>query len=326
MRRPRSLGAIPHNVLGGLHDLLLGTTAGKHLFQASAGQAAEPRWGQILGLASVLLILLGLPAGLWAMRKTVRRSPLLLVFFVSAILYPVTLIPRLTQAGTEVSNRAAEFVFFGVAAAVAGSLFVLRLAPAQYTFGGLRVVPRILTRMLVTTGMTIVFIGGFIVSWAPWSRLPGPYVPAAGDRSFSQQGVAAAEWARDHLARNSRIATDETDGVLMGSYGGLAPQGGLIDGLHVSTLFFSPTFGDGSRRIIMADKLQYLVVDNRLAGVRPLRGFYFERDEPNAYAHFNPLSRIALQKFNRPSLGRIYDNGDIVIYSTGALVERDGGS
>jgi hypothetical protein len=321
----QELGAIPHKVLGGLHDLLLGSSGGKHLFQASAGQAAEPRWGQVLGFASVLLILLALPVGIWAMRGAARRSSFMLVLGAAAVLYPVSLVPRLTQGGTETSARAAEFLFFGVAAAVAGSLLLLRLGPPR----GSSMLPSMrqrVTRALVTVGMTVVFIGGFIVSWAPWSRLPGPYLPAAGDKSVAAQGVAAAVWARGHLPAGSRIATDETDAILMGAYGGLEPQGGLIDRLQVSAMFFSPTFGSDSRRIIRGDKLEYVVVDKRLAGVLPLRGFYFEADEPNAYAHVKPLSRVALEKFNRSSLARIYDNGDIVIYDTRALFQQDGGS
>lgn len=319
------LGAIPHQVLGGLHDLVLGSLGGKHLFQASAGQAAEPRWGQVLGFASVLLILLALPVGIWALRGAARRSSFMLVLGAAAVLYPVSLVPRLTQGGTETSARAAEFVFFGVAAVVAGSLLLFRLGPPR----GSSMLPSIrqrVTRALVTVGMTVVFIGGFIVSWAPWSRLPGPYLPAAGDQSVGAQGVAAAVWARDHLPPESRIATDETDATLMGAYGELDPQGGLIDGLRVSSLFFSPTFGSDSRRIIRRDKLEYIVVDKRLAGVLPLRGFYFEADEPNAYAHFKPLSRVALEKFNNSSLAQIYDNGDIAIYDTRALLEQEGGS
>lgn len=321
----RELGAIPHEVFGGLRDLLLGSSGGKHLFQASAGQAAEPLWAQVLGFASVLLVLLALPVGIWAMRGAARRSSFMLVLGAAAVLYPVSLVPRLTQGGTETSARAAEFVFFGVAAAVAGSLLFLRLGPS----GGSLQSPaasRRVTRALVTVGLTVVFIGGFIVGWAPWSRLSGPYLPAAGDRSVGAQGVAAAVWARGHLPVGSRIATDETDALLMGAYGGLEPQGGLIEGLHVSSLFFSPTFGSNSRRIITGDKLKYIVIDKRLARGLPLRGFYFEADETNAHSNFKPLSRVALEKFNRSSLARIYDNGDVVIYDTRALFQQGGGS
>ncbi len=318
------LGAIPHQVLAGLHDLLLGSTGGKALFQASAGQGAEPLWGQIFGFASVVLVLLALPVGLWAMRRAAKRSPLLLVFLLSAVLYPVSLIPRLTQGGTETSNRAAEFVFFGVAAAVAGCLWLICRSSAERSRKGRSLQP--LARSFAMTGMTVVFIGGFIVNWAPWSRLPGPFLPAAGDRSFAQEGVAAAMWARDHLVSGSRIATDESDAVLMGSYGDLDPERGVIDGLPVPSLFLSRTFGKKSRRIIVADDLQYIIVDKRLAGVLPLRGFYFEADEPNAFAHFKPLPRAALEKFDHSTLTRIYDSGNIVIYDTEQLMNGARGS
>jgi hypothetical protein len=316
----QELGAIPGKVISGLHALTLGNPGGKHLFQASAGQAAEPRWGQALGFASVALVLLALPVGLWALRKLARRSPLVLVLCVAAIAYPVSLVPRLTQSGTETSDRAAEFLFFGVAAVAAAGQQYLRTS--SHRAGPLR---SLLIRTPITLAMTVVFVGGFIVSWAPWSRLPGPFIPAAGEQSISQQGVAAATWARRHLPANSRLATDETDAVLMGSYGGLAPQQGVIDGLPVPTLFFARSFDSDSRRIIAADELRYIVVDNRLSGVRPLRGFYFESDEPGAYAHFRPLPLSALRKFDRPPLGRIYDNGSITIYDAHGLVDEGAG-
>ena len=74
-----------------------------------------------------------IPLGLWRTWRTPDSSPLWRALALVALLYPVTLGLRLTQAGTETSQRASEFVFVGLAF-VAG-LLIGELPPAGRACG-----------------------------------------------------------------------------------------------------------------------------------------------------------------------------------------------
>jgi hypothetical protein len=52
-----------------------------------------------------------------------------------------------------------------------------------------------------------------------------------------------------------------------------------------------------------------------------LLGYYYEQGETGAYKHTVPLSLQALAKFNDiPQIDRVFDNGNIVIYDVGGLI------
>jgi hypothetical protein len=54
----------------------------------------------------------------------------------------------------------------------------------------------------------------------------------------------------------------------------------------------------------------------RMTASLPVAGIYIELAEPNANRHIAPIARQALTKFeNQPSLNRIYDSGNIIIYA-----------
>ena len=95
--------------------------------------------------------------------------------------------------------------------------------------------------------------------------------------------MAAANWAGQQLPNQGRVLTDRSTGMLMSAYGRQDLDSGLANGYPVSQVFFSPVLGEAELQAISYDKVEYLVVDKRLASGLPANGAYFEPKEPEAY-------------------------------------------
>jgi len=299
--------------------LISGGASGKVPFRSTTGQF-DPLWERVVGFAAVGLILLELPRGARQIWHRYRMQPIALVLAVAALGYPASLALRLSRAGTETSNRASEFLFVGIGFVLAVGVAGSDLAWSSRFSAMLSSSDTRLFTVMFAVGAVIVSIGGVVIGWAPYARLPGPYIVAADPRSISLQGVAAAQWVRAQLTPGNFIATDETNAQLLGSYGRQTPQAGAIDGQPVSTLFFSPMFGEPEQEIIRGDKIRYVVSDYRLSGALPLIGTYYDRNEPDAYQHTTPITHAVLAKFDDVrGIDRVFDSGDIVMYDVGAL-------
>jgi hypothetical protein len=297
---------------GGLSELIrliAGEVTARQLFRDTTGQV-PPLWEQLASSASVGLILLGLPFGLLQLWRRHRADALALALAGAALTYPASLALRLTNRGAETSNRASEFLFVAIAFVLA--LGVVELWPANGP--GWR-------RPAVFTGWaTVIFAGGTILGWAPWARLPGPYLVAADTRSVESQGLIAAEWARASLGPGNRITADRTNRLLMGSYGEQRPVTSYGDSVDVPTLYTSPEFGPAEQTILQEGGIHYIVVDGRLTTALPMVGAYFEDGEEGSHRYSTPLDQEALWKFDRlQKVSRLFDSGDISIYDVGAL-------
>lgn len=302
------LGGVFTEAINALFHLVFGGSGTKTLFRAGTGQV-DPLIVRLLGLAAVGVLALVIPLGVWRIWRSYRGSALALSLGTVALLYPFTLVPRLTQAGSEISQRASEFVFAGIGFAAA--VFVVHV-----TENSARTRARVYA--LVATGLAgLVFVGGVILGESPVSRQPGRFEVGAEGRSISPQGVSAASFAATHLPPNSRVLVDGPNGLLLGSYGGLEPVIGGIDGIPVTEVFFSERFNARARKVIAHDAIDYVVVDRRLSHSLPVDGYYYNREEPLANERLKPISAVSLRKFNYlPGVDRIYDNGPIVIYDT----------
>lgn len=308
------LGGVFASAASSAFDLVFGGSGAKTLFKAGTGEV-DPLLIRLLGLASVGILVLVIPLGAWRVWRSQRRRPLSLALAIVALLYPVTLVPRLTQAGSEISQRASEFVFVGVGF-VAALLFVHLTASSSRLRTGLAA--------LVATALAgLVFVGGVILGSSPVTRQPGPFEVGASSRSIGPQGLAAARFAAAYLPRDSRILVDAPNGLLLGSYGHLDPVLGSIRDIPVTRVFFSRRFDAAVRTVIVRDAIDYVVVDRRLSTALPVDGHYYERGEPGAFERTEPVSRAALRKFERvPGVGKVFDNGPIVIYDTAGLGMR----
>ncbi|MEO8461984.1 MAG: hypothetical protein ABI555_02125 [Chloroflexota bacterium] len=293
--------------------LLLGDMAARQLFAPVQG-ALAPAWEQVVGYSAVILLLIALPLGLWRVWRDHRRRPIAVVLAIVALSYPATLALRLTQAGGEEASRSSTFVFLGLG-------FVVALAVAEPWSIGRRW-RRSVTPVLAAAAM-VVFVGGVIIGTPRWSRLPGPYLPAADTRSIGPESIDAALWARNELGPGKRIVADRVDRVLMGSYGGQTPVTNYGDEVQTFRLFFTPSFSSADLAILKAGEVQFLVVDRRLAGIKPLTKFYFENGEPTRIEHQTILLTLAgLTKFAQvPGVSVVFDSGNIQVYDVRTLTQ-----
>lgn len=298
------------NLIAGVREvgaLIAGEAKPKQLFRSDAGQVA-PLWERLTGFASVGLILLGLPAGLLGVWRRFRADAGAVALAIAALAYPVSLGLRLTPSGAELSNRFSEFVFVPLG-------FVLAVGIVEF---GLRGRAKGIRRLSIASGAAVILMGGVIVGWPPWDRLPGPFLVDDDSRSIGPQGVAAAEWARDVLGPGNRVAADRTNARLMGSYGEQRVVTHLYDGVDVSGIFLASRMGPSEEAILRQGNIRYIVVDRRLGDALPQDGAYFEVDGP----YKRPINPAALAKFDRLSdVSRVYDGGNIVIYDVGALTD-----
>lgn len=308
------LGSVFANAISALFHLVFGGGGTKTLFKAGTGQV-DPLIVRVLGLASVGVLALVIPLGVWRVWRDRRTSTLAISLAAVGLLYPFTLVPRLTAAGSEISQRASEFVFVGIG-------FVAAILFLHLTESLGRQRSRLLA--LLATGLTgLVFVGGVILGESPVTRQPGRFEVGAESRSISPQGVAAARFAYEHLPHDSRILVDGPNGLLLGSYGELDPVIGSIRGIPITEVFFSKRFNRKDRIVVFHDAIDYIVVDRRLGHSLPVDGYYYDRDEPRAGERTNAISSASLRKFNAvPSINRIYDNGPIVIYDTAGVRSR----
>lgn len=297
------LSPVLGGALGDFFRLLAGEGTARELFRY-AGQVA-PAWEQLTGYASVALVLLGLPFGLWRILRYHRRDPVAVALALAALAYPASLALRLTALGAETANRASEFVFLGIG-------FVLAIAVTEVrAIKWSRFAPALLAGLVTT-----VFVGGLIIGWARWARLPGPYLVAADPRSVERQGIEVAGWAREYLGPGNRFVSDRTNRLLLGTYGGQRPVTGYGDLVDTKTLILSPRLGPAEERVARLGNVRYVLADSRLSTSLPLGGVYVERGELSIVgAHRVPLSEERLGKFDgEPSISRIFDSGNIRIY------------
>jgi len=163
------LGPVATEAAESLWNLISGSAGAKAPFTAAQGYS-DPLYIKALGIASVVLLLVALPWALYATWRRRGRHPALSMLALAALIYPATLVLRLTLAGTETSNRASEFVFLGLAATI-GVCF-LRWLAVPIDSGAARV----RVRLAATAVACVVVLGGITVGQSSTTLLPGSYV------------------------------------------------------------------------------------------------------------------------------------------------------
>lgn len=303
-------------VLGGavteLFRVINGEEGTRQLFRGAASVA--PLWEQLLGFGAVGLILLGIPFGLYRMVRGDRDRVLMLTIALAAVAYPATLALRLTTAGAETAQRASEFLFPGIGAVLGIAVveLFLRGQPGRARYAA----------TLAAAG--VIFVGGLIVGWPTWARLPGPYLVGADTRSIEREGVRTAGWFLDELGPGNRIVADRTNRLLVGSYGLQRPVTGYGDLLDTKTLILSPQLGEAERAVARQGDVRYVVIDRRLSTAVPATGIYVERGELRTLGGIRrePLGADRLAKYDGvPGISRVYDSGSIQLYDIGAWVD-----
>lgn len=294
-------------------NLLFGGSAPKHLFTAP-GVPPTPVVERAIAYGSVALALLALPFGLLRFRR--QLTPLRVTLAIAALMYIPSLPLRLTQSGTEISNRASEFVYVGIAFLAALAMTTDWRLWRPYPRGW----PRYISTTTVAVLAGVMFAGGIVIGWARYLRVPGPYLVVADERSVEPEGIAAAQWANRHLAPQNRILVDRANGLLMGSIGRQDPVGGDFSGHSVPAVLTAPKFDQSVYYVLRNDRIGYVVVDRRLATALPLVGVYVESDEPGAYEHTRPPTVAALLKYRGICpISLQFDSGNLFVFDTSTL-------
>jgi hypothetical protein len=329
--------------LGGAIDQVLELIAGdegsRELFRSATG-AAAPAWEQVVGYGSVAVMVVALPIALPLVWGRWRSSPLVLTLALISLLYPVSLVARLTVRGAELAARSAEFIFVGGAFVTAlAALAVLdtvsgRMPPDGWRSGFVAwlvahvhmAAPRArrIATGTVMTALIVLFMGGAVLGIAPWARLPGPYLVSADPRSISLQGIHAASWTLGALGPGSRFLSDRTNRTLLATYGRQHPISAAGDKVNVRSAYFDTTLTADDLDALTRAGVEYVIADHRLPTSVPYVGVYVERGEQFSMgAWTEPMPAAALQKWRAlPGSDPVYDNGALEIVDIRRLTGR----
>jgi hypothetical protein len=163
----------------------------------------------------------------------------------------------------------------------------------------------------------MLFLGGVVVLWPPYGRLPGRYLPGADVRSISAQGIRAAEWLEAHYGPGQRVLTDRSNAQIVAAYAEATPVEGNIGANPVARVFTSSVFDGLDRHLIQSTHVRFILVDTRLSSGLPVRGFYYAQNELPGSGWAQPIPLSVLTKFARaPGLSLVYNSGPVQIYDT----------
>jgi hypothetical protein len=290
-----------------LEQIITGSSIARPLFTSSVQVA--PVWDRLIMTGSVVLVTFSLPFGLLILQRQYRDHALAITFGIASLLYPLTQAFRFTSLGTEITDRAAAFLFLPIAYVL--TMLLTHFWPTR------RLNQK--TISLITGLILMIFVGGVIVGTGPnLSAAPGPYMVVADARSIEPEGIKDAMWSLSYLGQDKRVATDRINQMLMSTYGHQRIVTNLDDKVDVSPLFSSAQFDTTDIAILRHGQIHYLAVDTRISTALPLEGTYFVNDRPTKI-----ISRDALIKFDAViKINRLFDSGDIIIYDTGAFINK----
>jgi glucosyl-dolichyl phosphate glucuronosyltransferase len=302
-------------VFGQLGQIATGHAPPRQFF--TSGGHVGPLGERLTAVAAVGIILAALPVSLWVAWRSQRRSALGVLLVFLALLYPPSLALRVGPGGPEASSRLSDFLFIGVG-------LVLAMGVAGFWQ---EIATRVRPAVFVGAVTSIIFVGGVILGLGGFARLPGPYLVEGGPRAIEPESQAVASWVLAANGPGNRVATDRSNGLLVGSYGQQHPVNGLADGVGVWPIFYPDRWNGGVDAVLLRGGIRYLITDLRLTTDTPYDGVYFESGEQIPKDGY-PLHVAALTKFDgRHGVSRVYDSGDIQVYDVGPVVDalRAGG-
>jgi hypothetical protein len=304
------LGPYVGNTLNQLKLILANEGVSRQLFHDSSG-FVEPLWERVTAFTSVALISIGLLFGLFQILLRYRTNALALALAIGAIAYPFSQLIRVSSSGATLGARIVPYLFAAVA-------FVLAVGITRI-YSSRTVNWR--NSITVLAAIIIIFIGGWVTGSSPlWSRLPGPFLVSADQRSMNPESITAAEWAFTYLGPGHRMIGDRDNMVLMATLGYQWDVTSVNQHILISKVFFTTDFGAGVKTTLGQGNIQYIVVDNRLSTGLPRVGFYYDVSEPKAMHYITPIDPADLTKFDEAqNVNRIYDSGNIIIYDVSAF-------
>ena len=237
-----------------------------------------------------------------------------------ALLYPLSLLPRLTYTGVAISGRSSEYVFAGLGCVLgllmAGEATRRKRQGAGATrawFSGLR------WTAVATALLTLVFIGQVTVGTAFYQRLPEQSHVQGYPWSMQLDVISAAKWARHNLGIGQRFGANQIDSFALAAYG----EQNTLPQDSVWPIFFAKEIDSTVVESIKAGQVRYLLVDWRMTqGVPATPGYYFSPAEPGAGEYRHAFPAAALKKFASADCIRlVYDSGPIQIFDLSRVLD-----
>jgi hypothetical protein len=297
------LSPVLSNAFDAIFHTVSGETAPRTLFHSSATTeiGGTPILARLVGLASVGLLFVGFLAGIREAWRRRRGRPFVLLFCIAAAAFFAALGLRFAPAAWETGNRAGEFLFIGLSFVVAyGALRLMKPGPKLRE-----------RRAAFVAGLGIVIVGGAIAGW-PWdAQLARPLRITAGAADIDSEPLALSRWIANHLPEG-KFAAGDADARLILAPGAAKAKTG--DALDIKAILAEPSLEGWELPLLHDHHVGYLVADRRKLASDNVRGYFFSvpSDEHDA---LGPLE--AMHKFARVPLGRVYDSGNIVLYSLG---------
>jgi hypothetical protein len=286
-------------VFGHAFNATLHTIAGesqpRRLF-SGAGRSASPIERSV-ALASVALLVAGLPFGLWQVWRRYRSRPFAWVMSAGAVALFATFPLRYAPAAWETAERAAEFLFLGLA-------FVLACLPMEFRTPR---APPWLGRAVLTTCFAAVSVGGIVSGWPASTRLSQPIHIVAGGKPIESERLALADWTATHLPGQKFIA-NETDARALVDYGDASTALNGFSPADFDDVIRSPRLATWELDIIRHYRVSYVVSDREFS---PTLSFSLR----GASANLVPES--AISKLEAAPAARVFDSGQIIVYDTG---------
>ncbi len=277
---------------------------GRRLFESTAGHGA-PLLERVVGIGSVLIILVLIPLGMryvWERRHTNLLSRSLAV---ASLAYPAILALRFTRSGWDVGSRATAFVYVPLAFTIAAGIYLLLARESER--------PRV-RAVVVVLAASVIFAGGIVAGTSPITRQPAPYDPGISEVPYDPESIAASDWAVNTLGPGRRFIGDSAGGVLIGSVG----RQRLVtseDGVSVSAILLSPGFNENERTILKDGRIGYVLVDRRIAGTEPLKGFIYEKWERELFDYGSSVTSETVNKFDvMRNASKQFDSGNVQIF------------
>lgn len=338
--RPAAAYIIGQNVVPALREirsLLFGAHAGRQLY---SGGVAPPGWYVLAGFASIAVIMLGLLPAVhraWTCFRAQRADNVLyrhvpmLVVALIAVLFPLTLVPRLTADGGALSSRTSEYIFAVIACGF--GLLTIEFADSgdsgEFVGRGIGNVARMINSTFAgwrgtafpVVMVAVIFLGGVTIGSSYFQLLPTPLHPTGFPPVPQPDVVTASNWSRAHLGQDQTFASDLIDSLALGTVGAENP----VSGDAAYPIFFDDSLAGNSARAIRAARVRYVLVDWRMTYGTPGNpgGYYFSPWEPGAGPRDKAFKASYLRKFTRYTCSHlVYSAGIIQIFDVSGIENR----
>ncbi len=280
-----------------------GQASTRVLFANQGGVESTPNDERIVAVFGILLLGLGIYAGLRVVWRQHQRNPIVVLLVCAAVAYVGTLPLRFVSAAWETASRAGDFLFVGVGLAVAlGVVWLL-----DNGVRGRRLHPHVAAGAAV-----IVFASGVIAGWPASLRLALPLRVSAGGHTLEPPGYAAARWSGAMLGSAPRVAAEDSDARLFIDYGHQTALSGInpdVDLVLSSTAPLQPW----ERTLLRNNRITLVETDRRTISTDIIAGYFFDVGPPPL------IAAASTDKFDLPDVDRLYVSGDLVIYGVRRL-------